>query len=504
MPSQNPIPREASSAVGFGLTRRQLRVLALMMHGKTNKAICQALDLAEPTVKYHVTAILRALKATNRTEAVIAAAALGWNPLGAARIGVPCASANVVRPSAQPLPDKPSIVVLPFANLGGDHAQGYFGDGVVEDITIALGRIPWLFVIGSASAFTYRGRLVDNKRIGEELGVRYALRGTIRKSAKRLRITAQLTDVSDGVQIWGDRFDGDLDDVFELQDHVAARVSAMIAPTMRSHEVARAKRRPTGNLSAYDLLLQALPHCRMHNADNQKALDLLYAAIKLDPTYGAAYGLAALSQRGQLMVRRQMLADPRVAEGLHLACLAAEHGANDSEALWMAGETLFMLAGDIERSQALIEQSIALNPNSASSLNALGTVRAYSSDPEAALELFLRARQLDPVHSFHHNYWVGTALAHFMAGHYQDAFEAAEVVLSERPSYPKALMLKAASCGLIGKVGEGRRCVESLHSVSGNATVSAFKAMFEAPMRRNPRGLQNYLKGLRQSGMPEG
>jgi TolB-like protein/DNA-binding CsgD family transcriptional regulator len=496
--------RNSPSAADFGLTRRQLKVLALMVQGKSNKAICRALDLAEPTVKYHVTGILRALKVTNRTEAVVAANGLGWKPDGSVQAGAPAATATVsLRPSALPLPEKPSIVVLPFVNLGVDQAQEYFSDGVVEDITIALGCIPWLFVIGSASAFTYKGRLIDDKRIGEELGVRYALRGTIRRSTSRLRITVQLTDIWDGNQIWADRIDSSLDDVFDLQDRLAVRVCAMVAPTMRSREIARVKRKPTSNLSAYDLVLQALPHCRMYNSDNEIALELLYRAIELDPCYGAAYGLAALSERGQLMVRRRLPTDPRVAEGIRLACLAVEHGGNDPEALWMAGETIFMLGGDIERGQALINQSVQLNSNSASAWNALGIVLAYSGEPDIALEHFTRARRLDPVHSFHHNYWVGCALAHFMATRYRDASEAADVVLNERPDYPRALGLMAASCGLLGKVKEGRKWVEKLCYVNPQATVSAFRAIYEAPMRNNLLGLESYLDGLRRSGTPE-
>jgi TolB-like protein/DNA-binding CsgD family transcriptional regulator len=502
--SQLPNRRNATSAADFGLTRRQLKVLALMVQGKSNKTICRELDLAESTVKYHVTAILSALKVTNRTEAVVAANASGWKPAGSAKVSTPSATATVsLRPPVLLLPDQPSIVVLPFVNLGVDQAQEYFADGMVEDITIALGCIPWLFVIGSGSAFTYKGRLLADKRIGEELGVRYALRGTIRKTASRLRVTVQLTDVWDGNQIWADRIDSNLDDVFDLQDRVAMRVCAMIAPTMRSREIARAKRKPTSNLSAYDLALQALPHCRMFNADNQTALELLYRAIELDPCYGAAYALAALSERGQLMVRRQMPTDPRVDEGIRLACLAIEHGGNDPEALWMAGETIFMLGGDIERGQALINQSLELNPNSASAWNALGIVCAYSGEPEKALAHFVRARRLDPVHSFHHNYWVGCALAHFMATRYRDASEAADVVLNERPSYPRALGLMAASCGILGKIKEGRKCVEKLRSMNPEATVSAVKAIYEAPMRNNPLGLEAYLDGLRRSGMPE-
>jgi TolB-like protein len=477
------------------------------MQGKSNKMICRALDLAEPTVKYHVTAILKALKVSNRTEAVVAAGGLvGIFPAAPARtshssadgIEDPCSRLALV------VPDKPSVAVMPFVNLSGDPDQDYFADGVVQDIIIALGRLNWLFVIGSGSAFSYKGRVIGPKQIGLELGVRYVLRGSVRKAAPRVRIAVELSDASNGAQIWGDHFDGDVDNIFALQDQVATRVSVLIAPSLREAEIERVRRTPTENLTAYDLVLRALPLCRMHSTNNEKALPLLYRAIELDQSYGAAYGLAALCYRAQLMNSRKVPTDPRVAEGIRLAELAAEHGLNNSEALWMAGETIFMLAGEVERSQALIEQSTFLNPNSASAWNALGTVRTYIGDSATGLEHFARARRLDPVHSFHHNYWVGTSLAHFLVGQYEATVIAADTVLSERPGYPFALGLKAASCGLLGRLDEGRKCIERLLSINASATVSAFGVILEAPMRVNPSGLKAYLRGLQLSGLPQG
>jgi TolB-like protein/DNA-binding CsgD family transcriptional regulator len=500
-----PVPsfKTQVSQDDLGLTKRQLKVLALLMQGLSNKMICRALDLAEPTVKYHVTAILKALKVSNRTEAVLAAGGLA-RAHPAAPSGSSPAEGSKDRPAwpALKVPDKPSVAVLPFVNLSGNPDQDYFADGVVQDITIALGRLNWLFVIGSGSAFSYKGRVMEAKQVGSELGVRYVLRGSVRRAAHRVRIVVELSDASNGAQIWGDRFDGDVDDIFALQDQVAARVSVMVAPSLREAEIERVRRTPAENLTAYDLLLQALPLCRLHSTNNEKALPLLYRAIELDQSYGAAYGLAALCHRAQLTISRKVPIDPRVAEGIRLANLAAEHGMNNSEALWMAGETIFMLAGEAERSQALIEQSTILNPNSASAWNALGTVRAYVGDSAAGLEHFARARRLDPVHSFHHNYWVGTSLAHFLVGQNEAAVAAADVVLRERSGYPMALRLKAASCGLLGRLEEGRKCVERLLSINADETVSAFGAMYEAPLKSNPSGRQAFLRGLQLSGLP--
>jgi TolB-like protein/DNA-binding CsgD family transcriptional regulator len=308
-PTIDPNP---PSPADLGLTKRQVDVLALLMQGKSNKAIGRALVLAPPTVKSHVGAILRALDVTSRTQAVLKVAALGWNLRGdessrrpeeglATASAMPTAlAANgdaATGPQARPpglaVPESASIVVLPFANMSGDPSQDYFADGMVEEITIALGRIPRLFVIASSSAFTYKGRAIGPQQIGAELGVRYILGGSVRKQSRQVRITVQLCDAIHGGQIWGDRFEGGLSGVFELQDSVAASVSATIVPALRSAEIEQARRKPIANLSAYDLYLRALPPQRDTFAQNEESLRLLYRAIELEPSFGAAYGLAA-------------------------------------------------------------------------------------------------------------------------------------------------------------------------------------------------------------------
>ena len=360
------------SPADAGLTERQMAVLALMMQGKSNKAIGRALDLADATVKNHVSAVLRALNVTSRTEAVVKVGALGWTlaPNGTPATADPrSADAEAAHTSARvpalaALQD-PSIAVLPFSNLSDDPSQDYFADGMVEEITIALGRIPRLFVIASNSAFSYKGRNVDTKQIGAELGVRYLLRGSVRRDARQIRIVVQLSDAALGSQIWGDRFEGELNQVFELQDAVAASVSAMIGPALRLAETTHARRKPPDDLTAYDLYLRALPPHRDSLRQNQESLRLLYRAIELDPAFGAAYGLAAFCRLMQLIFGWQTRHGDDVKEGVRLARMAAELGENDPEALWMAGRTLAALAGESQHALALIERSITLNPNSA-------------------------------------------------------------------------------------------------------------------------------------------
>ena len=259
------------SPARLGLTGRQIDVLALMMRGQSNKAICRALgpgrtDCQEPCQRNPENAERcdRAPKpwfGSERSAGNCHRSSRMCHPVGGEH------DADVLA-----LPEKPSITVLPFTNLSGDPTHDYFADGMVEDITMALGRLPWLFVIASTSAFTYKGRAVDARQVGTDLGVAYVLSGSVRKDSDRIRIAIHLADASHGRQIWTERFEGSLNDIFSMQDRVATQVSAMIAPTLRSKEVERARRKPTDNLTAYDLFLRAIPPHRDSLTQNQESL----------------------------------------------------------------------------------------------------------------------------------------------------------------------------------------------------------------------------------------
>lgn len=530
-PSAND--RSPTSPADLGLTERQIDVLALMMQGKSNKAISRALDLAEPTIKKHVTAILDALKVTNRTEAVIAAGTLGLQLPLAARKREADASGSPVggdatslesmehrrrsksekmtvvqrEPRREPplaLPDKPSIVVLPFANLSDDSGQDYFADGIVEEITVALGRLSWLFVIASSSAFTYKGRPVDARRVGDDLGVRYVLRGSVRKDGHRVRILVQLDDASRGGQVWADRFDGEFNHVFDMQDRVTSQVSTMIAPALRSVEIERSQRKPTENLTAYDLFLRALSRYRTNFAENQEALRLLYKAIDLDASYGAAYGLATWCHNIQRVFGWVQISEQPTSEAIRLAHLAVETGKNDGEALWMAARTLVNFAGELEYALDLIESAISLNPNLASAWWSSGLVRAFLGDTDTAIEHLAKAHRLNPLDHLIHSPWIGVAWAHFVAGRYEDSATAADRSLTEQANFPPALRLKAATCGLLGRVSECRHYVERLLAASPDATVSRLRAFYGPQFKHNPQVLAKYLEGLRLAGLPGG
>jgi TolB-like protein len=473
----------------LGITAGQMRVMTLLMQGKSNKAICRALGLAEPTVKRHVSAILKALNVNNRTEAALAARHAS---------------------SAPPLdlPKMPSIAVLPFANLSGDPGQDYFADGMAVEISIALGRIPRLFVIASSSVVAYRSRPLDVRKIGAELGVRYVLDGSVRKDFSkkrgRIRITGRLSDASTGQQLWADRFEGHLEDIFALQDRVAATISATIAPALRSAETEQARRKPTDNATAYDLYLRALPPHRDSFVQNQESLRLAYKAIELDPSFGAAYGIAAYCYHMQMVFAWQPLPDDRIREAIRLARLAAEWGESDPEALWMAGKTLAALAGDTDRGLALMGRSTELNPNSARAWWASGLTHAHLGHAEIALDHFSRARRLNPRDAAEHAYWNGIALAHLLSGSYAAAKQAIDMALIDWPNSPPSLRAKAAICGLMGCSEEGRDCVRRILALNPATTLATVAALNRLQIRSNPSGYKNLLEGLRLAGLPEG
>ena len=300
--------------------------------------------------------------------------------------------------SALALPDKPSLAVLPFQNLSGDPEQEYFADGIVEDITTAIARLPWLFVIARNSSFTYKGKAVDVKQVGRELGVRYVLEGSVRKAGNRVRITGQLIDTATGAHIWADRFDGALDDIFELQDQVASSVAGAIEPRLRLAEIERASRKPTESLDAYDLYLRALAQINKYTEEGMReAVILAKRALAIDPSYAPA---AAMVGWGRLLLRIQgwgAVSEAEVAEAVSLARQAIETGRDDPEVLSIAGYTIDILAGDMPRPSATIDRALVLNPNSAQAWGARGWILGAQGQFAPAIEASQQAMRLSPL-----------------------------------------------------------------------------------------------------------
>ena len=277
----------------------------------------------------------------------------------------------------------------------------------------------------------------------------------------------------------------------------------MIAPALRSAEIERSIRKPTENLSAYDPFLRA---CRLHFfrvEQNNEALRLLYRAIDLNSSYGAAYGLAAFCICWQRVFSWLPPAHTGIAEGVRLAHLAIETGKNDSEALWTAAHSLVFLDGDLELALTSVQRSVALNPSSPNAWWVSGIIHIYLHDPETALEHLTRARRLNPFERLYHSYWMATALAHFFAGRYEDAADSADKSLAEYGEFVPALRIKIVSCGLLGRIEEGRACVRRLLAVMPGTSVAATRTFFGYLQHRNPRAFENYFEGLRLCGLPE-
>jgi TolB-like protein/Tfp pilus assembly protein PilF len=402
---------------------------------------------------------------------------------------------------ALPLPAKPSIAVLPFNNMSGDPEQEYFADGMVEEIITALSRMRWLFVIARNSSFTYKGRAVDVKQVGRELGVRYVLEGGVRKAANRVRITAQLIDASTGAHLWADRFDGALDDIFDLQDQVTASVVGAISPKLEQAEIERAKRKPTGSLDAYDHYLRGIAvfHRRTREA-NDEALHLFYKAIEFDPDFSSAYGMAAwcyIRRKGNRWMTDQV---KEASEAARLARRAVELGKEDAVALSNGGFALAYVVGDLDDGAAFIDQALALNPNLASAWTVSGWVRILLGQHETALEHFAHSMRLSPVDPFMLVAQNGNAVAHFHAGRYDEASSWAEKALREDPNYLPAVRVLAASSALAGRLQEAQNAMARLRAIDPALRVSD---LMDLNPRRRPEDTARYAEGLRKAGLPD-
>jgi TolB-like protein len=322
-----------------------------------------------------------------------------------------------VRPSLA-LPDKPSIAVLPFQNMSGDPEQEYFADGMVEDIITALSRFKSLFVIARNSSFTYKGKAVDIKQVGRDLGVRYVLEGSVRKSGSRVRITGQLIEAATDRHLWADKFDGALEDVFDLQDQVTSNVVGLIAPKLEQAEIERARQKPTENLDSYDFFLRGLA------LTNKRALAEARAffakAYEQDPEYGPAYAMAATTLMFEQGFSGVPLTAEKRAEAIRLANLASRVASDDAFTLARAGHVLTYLGREYDRGASMVEQAVALNPNLAIAWYSRGWVTMMCGEAEQSIESFDRMIRLSPLDPLRVGAWNGSSFAFFILGRYED------------------------------------------------------------------------------------
>ena len=400
------------------------------------------------------------------------------------------------------LPDRPSIAVLPFDNMSGDPEQEYFADGIVEEIITALSRMRLLFVIARNSSFAYKGRAVDVKQIGRELGVRYVLEGSVRKAANRVRITGQLVEASTGVHLWADRFEGKLEDLFDLQDQVTSSVVGAIAPRLGQAEIDRAKRKPTESLDAYDYFLRGMANVHRWNREaSDEALQNFRRAIERDPEFASAYGMAArcYSQRKAC----GWMTDPsqETAEAERLAWLAVEFGKDDAIALCTAGIVIAYVVGNLDDGNALIDQALALNPNLAWAWVFGSWAKIWLGEPDAATERAARAMRLspnDPEVLFFMQ--TATAYSHFLVGRYAEALAWAQTAMRQRPNFVISICAAAASGALAGRLSEAQEAMARLRQLKPALCIGDLKEL--SPFRR-PDDSARWAEGLRKAGLPE-
>jgi len=398
-------------------------------------------------------------------------------------------------------PNKPSIAVLPFQNMSDDPQQEYFADGMVEDIITALSRFNQLFVIARNSSFTYKGRPIDIRQAAKELGVRYVLEGSVRKSGSKLRITGQLIDALTGSHLWADRFDGGLEDVFDLQDKITGSVVGAIEPTLRKVEIDRARRKPVENLDAYDLYLRALPQFHAFRPDqNLTALQLLREAIDLDPTYAPALGYAAWCLEVRL-VRGWSHASPDdagMAIGLARRAIAA--GGDDALALVTCGFVLVMVARDYDTGLDAVRRALELNPGSGfvAMLSSWATV--FGGNSEDALVHAERAMALSPLDPSFFLYLTAAGFGHLLSGRSDRAMELAKRSVALYPDWDTTYWLLITSYVQLGRLEEAQAALARFLSLSPGATISMLKNRLPF---KNPSSLEIILDGFRKAGLPE-
>jgi len=412
--------------------------------------------------------------------------------------GADAAGSAAVQSPPLPLPDKPSIAVLPFQNMSGDPEQEYFADGMVEEIITALSRIRWLFVIARNSSFTYRGQAVDVKQVGRELGVRYVLEGSVRKGGGRVRITAQLIDAETGTHLWADRFDGSLEDVFDLQDQVAISVAGIIEPALQAAETARSANRPTNDLTAYDLYLRAYAMVFSSTRQVTDAQQLLEHAIARDGRYGPALALAGLCCYRLLIDGRS---DDRAVDrskGAEFARRALQVAGEDPGVLANAAQALAYLGEDIGAMLALVDRALALNPSFAGGWQVSGVLRNWAGQPEIAIEHIETSLRLSPRARIGRSF-LQLGHAHLVSRRFDDALAKLLLAVQEDPSHPGAYRYLVSCYSHMGRLDEAREMIARLRVLTRVVIPDASYHHL-----RNPEHRELVLSGLRLAAGEEG
>jgi TolB-like protein len=395
--------------------------------------------------------------------------------------------------SSLTLPDRPSIAILPFTNLSSDPEQEYFADGMVDEITTALSRFRSIFVIARTSSFTYKGRSVDVKQVGRELGVRYVLEGSVRKAAGKVRITGQLIDATSGAHLWADRFEGNLDDIFGLQDEMTVNVVSAIQPKLLQTEIDHAARRPN-DLSAYDLYLRATPrYYSMTREGLAEAVQLLSRALEIDPRYSAAASLAGICHF--MTIVQEWATDPKseIREMVRLSQLILNIADDDPEPMAYAGWTRAYLSDDFDAAMELVDKAVALNPNSSIAWSYRALTCQFAGHYEEAIQSFERSMRLSPLDPMRYALLAGIALGLVSLGRFDEAVVAARKSLSMNPALTMSHRCLAAALAQLGQEAEARKAAAHLMQIAPRVRTS----------ERGARWPQLLVDGLRKAGLPD-
>jgi len=409
-----------------------------------------------------------------------------------------------IRPSAiqvqdLALPDKPSIVVLPFDNMSAESGQDYLADGIVEAITAALSCIRSFFVIARSSAFTYKGRATNARDVGKELGVAYLLAGSVQKAGNRLRIIVQLIETEGGAHVWSARFDGAIDDFFDLEDRITEQVAGALQPSIRIAEIERSRRKRPQDLGSYDYTMRAMPHVwALEKEESAKALELLEKALAIDPEYPLALSLAGWchAQRSVYNWADDIAASQAMARSL--AEQAAEMSGDDPVILAVLG-AVHTFVHNHGTARVLLERAVALDPNAAWAWSRLGWLENYADQPQKAVVNFERALRLSPIDPMNFNNYVGMGSAHEVAQEYDKAAAFYRRALEERPNAVWIYRNLASSLSGAGRIEEAKQAFAEMLRSYPDLTVSKYKrAMVFSPAVLNLMG-----ENLRKLGLPD-
>jgi adenylate cyclase len=397
-----------------------------------------------------------------------------------------------------PIPDKPSIAVLPFDNLSAEPDQDYLADGFVEAITAALSHIRSFFVIARNSAFTYKGRATNVRDIGRELGVAYLLEGSVQKSGTRLRITVQLVETEGGAHVWSSQYDGTIDDIFNLQDRITEQVAGALQPSIRIAEIERSRRKRPQDLGAYDYTMRAMPHVwTLEKEESAKALELLDKALALDPKYPLALSLAGWchAQRAVYNWADDIAGSQALARTL--AERAAELSGDDPLILAVLG-AVHTIVGNLGTARVLLERALALDPNAAWAWTRLGWLESLSDRPERAIENFERAWRLSPLDPMNFNNQVGMAFSHEVAQDYEKAVALYRRALEERPHTVWIYRYLTSALSGAGRMAEAKEAYAEMMRNYPRLTAAKFRqAMPSAPI------IDRMVDNLRKLGLPD-